>query len=499
MNRESRKKKLKYNTITSLILQLVTIICGFVLPRLFLQYYGSEVNGLISSISQFLGVIALMQMGVGAVVQSAWYKPLARKNEKEISNIFVSAQRFFRLIGKIFLIYLFLLCIIFPRIIDSNFSSFFSISLILIISVSLLAEYFFGITYQLLLTADQKSYIPNIIRIVSLIINTIVCSILIIKGSSIQIIKLTTSIIFLLRPFILERYVSKHYNIDKNATFVEEPIKQKWNGIAQHIASFILGNTDVMILTIFSSLSVVSVYSVYNLVVSGIRQFVLASTSGMQSLFGNMLANKEFELLEKEFSRFEWLIHTLVMLLFSCTALLIVPFISVYTKGITDTNYIQPVFGILISLSTGMYCLRLPYNIIVLAAGHYKQTQASAIIEASINLIVSIILVFNYGLIGVAIGTLAAMTYRTIYLAHYISNIIHYSFSSFIKHVFVDVLSMVTIFIIVNNQNLLVTNFGSWIILAIKVLSENLVIIGIINFVFYKDSCTLFLKKIFGK
>ena len=66
------------------------------------------------------------------------------------------------------------------------------------------------------------------------------------------------------------------------------------------------------------------------------------------------------------------------------------------------------------------YCLRLPYNAMVFAAGHYKQTQLSAIIEAVINIVVSVVLVSKWGLVGVAIGTFAAMTYRTLYLVLYL-------------------------------------------------------------------------------
>lgn len=78
-----RKKKLLYNTITSFANQFITIICGFILPRLLLTTYGSEVNGLVSSITQFLSVISFMQLGVGAVIQSTLYEPLAKKIVKK--------------------------------------------------------------------------------------------------------------------------------------------------------------------------------------------------------------------------------------------------------------------------------------------------------------------------------------------------------------------------------------------------------------------------------
>ena len=88
----TRSKKLALNTICSLANQLVIVICGFILPRMFLVSYGSAVNGLQASISQFLAFITLCELGVGAVVQSSLYKPLATKNELEISQIVCSAE-----------------------------------------------------------------------------------------------------------------------------------------------------------------------------------------------------------------------------------------------------------------------------------------------------------------------------------------------------------------------------------------------------------------------
>ena len=66
-----RKKRLVKNTIASLGYQISAIICGFILPRLIMTYYGSEVNGLVNSITQFLQVITFLELGVGAVVQSS--------------------------------------------------------------------------------------------------------------------------------------------------------------------------------------------------------------------------------------------------------------------------------------------------------------------------------------------------------------------------------------------------------------------------------------------
>ena len=85
------RKKLKLNTISSLIFEIVAIISGFILPRLIIGEYGSSINGLVNSITQFIGIIAFLEFGVGKVVQSALYKPLADKDNTQISRVIVSA------------------------------------------------------------------------------------------------------------------------------------------------------------------------------------------------------------------------------------------------------------------------------------------------------------------------------------------------------------------------------------------------------------------------
>lgn len=91
-----RSKKAFVNILTSLLLQVITILCGLLIPRLIIQNFGSDVNGLISSITQFLGYITLLESGVGPVVKAALYKPISQKNNDEIKGILKASQRFFK-------------------------------------------------------------------------------------------------------------------------------------------------------------------------------------------------------------------------------------------------------------------------------------------------------------------------------------------------------------------------------------------------------------------
>lgn len=483
------KNRLLKTTYASLTFQIVTIICGFIVPRLILQSYGSEVNGLVNSITQFLAVISFLELGVGAVMQSALYKPLALKDDLEISKIVASATKFFRRLAQILLGYIIVLVVIYPYISNTSFDLVYTAILIVAIGFSSFAQYYFGVVDGLLLIADQRGYIQYNIQTITLILNTIVCGILMRLGFSIQVVKIVTSAIYLLRPILLRWYVNKNYRINRSVSYDQEPIKQKWNGVAQHIASVVLDSTDTVVLTLLSTLSNISIYSVYSLVTVGIKRLFYAVDNGIRARIGELWTKKEIERLKRFFAQIEWGFHTCITYIYGCVGILIVPFVQVYTYGVEDVNYVQPWFAILLTVSYAINCLRLPYNGMILAAGHYKETQHSYLIAALLNVVVSVLAVKKMGLIGVAIGTLAAMIYQTCWIVNYTSNnLLKWPLKYFAKQIIVDLLNIFLLIVFTHTFKLEGYTYLSWFILAVKVVSISGVITIVLSCVFYKQN-----------
>lgn len=477
-----------YNSISPLIYQVTTIICGFILPRLILSHFGTEINGLVNSISQFLGVISFLELGVGAVVQSSLYKPLADNDNINVSKVIASADKFFRKLGYILAIYIIVMLFYYPYLVKQSFGFMFTATLILAISIRSFAQYFFGIVNRLLLVADQKAYIQYVAQTIAIIINTIACYTLITFDCSVQIVYGMTSLIFFLQPYAIHLYIKKYYALDRKIHYDVEPIKQKWNGVAQHVAAVILAGSDTLVLTIFSTLVNVSIYAIYFLPMSGARLVIMSMISGIEALIGNLWAKQDLRELRKVFAWTEWLIHTGTTLIFTLTAVLIVPFVQVYTHGVSDANYIQPLFGILLVAANSGHCLRLPYNIMILAAGHYKQTQHNYIIAAVMNIVISIIGVKQFGLIGVTLGTLAAMVYQTVWMAWYNSkNFIQWPMRKFFKQMVVNAVSAASIFIVTGYFILTGVSYLEWIVLAIKVTACGIFVALLVNYIFYKE------------
>lgn len=500
-----RSKKAIYNIVSSLVLQVVVLISGFIVPKLIISKFGSDVNGLLSSIAQFLAYISLLESGIGPVVRSSLYKPIAEKDNKTIKNILKASERFFRVIALIFVIYLVCLSVVYPFLVQKEFGYLYTFSLVLIISISTFFEYYFGITYQLYLQAEQKTYVTSIIQIITYILNIIFVIVLVKIGASIQIIKLFSGFAFILRPLIQNIYIKKKYNINLKDADESYKLDKKWDGLAQHIAAVVHGNTDITILTIFSKLSEVSVYSVYAMITKGVKSIISAFSGGIDASFGDMIAKNEKDTLNKSFSTYELFYFTIITICYSCTILLIVPFVGVYMKGVTDANYIRPLFGYLLVISEFIWAIRMPYSSITLAAGHFKETRKGAWVEAISNIVISIILVIKFGIVGVAIGTLVAMLIRTIeFIYHTNKYILNRNIFVNIKKVIVIILETILIVLIVRliPINITINSYLNWIIYAIIVFVIASIVTISINMIMYKNdigNLKQLLKNNFGK
>lgn len=485
-----RSKKAIKNIIISILLQLVTVICGFITPRLIIQSFGSSVNGLISSIIQFLGYITLLESGIGPVIKAALYKPIANQDDKQIANILKASEKFFKRIAYIFIIYILILCIIYPIIMKNQFEIAFTISLVVIIAISTFAEYYFGMTYKLFLQAKQETYIASEIQILTTILNTLMVVILIKFGANIQIVKIASTLIFIIRPLIQNLYVKRKYNINFNDSDENYKLKNKWDGLAQHIAAVVHSNTDIAILTIFSTMKEVSVYSVYILIVNGVKNLVLSLRTGLDASFGDMIAKEENKTLNKTFKMYELFYFTIITIIFTATLILIVPFIKMYTKGITDVDYIRPLFATLIVIAEFIDCIRIPYSTLIAAAGRFKETRIGAWIEAGSNIVISISLVASLGIVGVAIGTLIAMLIRTIEFIIYTSkHILKRKEIEVWKRIVCIIVQTLIIYVInyIFFKDFIVNTYVNWFAYAIIIVFISSIIVIGMNFIIYKS------------
>ena len=414
---KSRTQNAALNIVFSLLLQLVTLVKGLILPRIIIPAYGSDVNGLISSISQFLAYISLLEAGVGSIFRASLYKPLAMGDMDSVSGVINEQKRFYRKIGIIFVFYVAVLCAVYPMIAKTDAGKPYVVSLILILSVSTFTEYFFSLPYTSLLSADQLVRISYIVSIIYTLVNILVALFWVSLKADIRLIYLSMCIIGLLRPLFYTLYVKKHYKLNRKTKPNPVALAQRWNGMVHHFAYYIHTNTDSAILTVFMGTAMVSVYNVYGAVIFGVEKIITSVSSGASAGIGNLLAVNNKEQVEGPVNIFELVQGGLATVIYTITALLLVPFIRLYTVNMTDANYIQPAFGYTLILAEAIYCFRCIYSTVSTSANKFKETQLGAVLECAANLVTSLalVLIAKLGLLGVAIGTVIGMFVRYLF------------------------------------------------------------------------------------
>ena len=74
---------------SNLLLQFVVIISGFIMPKLLISTYGSDVYGLVASITQFLSLITLLESGIGPLIKANLYKLIAKKIKRKLPFYYI--------------------------------------------------------------------------------------------------------------------------------------------------------------------------------------------------------------------------------------------------------------------------------------------------------------------------------------------------------------------------------------------------------------------------
>lgn len=492
-----RRKKALVNIIFSLLLEVTNIVFGFIVPRIIIGSFGSDANGLVNSITSFIGYITVLQLGVGSVIKAALFKPLAMKDKDNLNVVVKASDVFFKKIGLATVIYIVILAVIFPFFIAKDFDTVYTASLVVIIGISTVFSYLFGITYQMLLEADQRSYIYSIIQILTIICNTIAVVILARAGATIHIVQAASAGFFVLRPLVLRAYARKKYDISLKIKYDKSVIAQRWDGFAHGLAYYIHSKTDIFVLTIFSTMEKVSIYGVYALVTKGLNAFATSIDKAVRSAFGNMVAKNESSYIKKVFKEYNVCFHMVCAAVFSTAAIVVSAFINIYVGDVKDANYNQPEFAVLIILAEFIYCLRMPYNSIIFAVGKFKETKNSAFYEAIINILISIVLVYNFGLIGVALGTLIAMVYRTVSFVIYLhKNILELDYIGEIKQYAVTMLTVVASWFLGRLIHMDVNNYFQWIIYSTCVMILVSIITIVMNLILNNNSTLTIVKSI---
>ena len=479
------------NMLMSIIARLISLITGLIVQRYLLLAFGSTLNGLTTSINQAMAYLVLLEAGLGTASVQALYDPLASNDWKRVSGILTATGKEYKKISAIFLAFLIGVSVVIPLAVSGEVEFATAGLLTIITGGSYIISYIMGGKYKTLLDADRKIYVLYILDSISVIASCVFRVIALNAGQGIVIVQLINLACIFIKNIGYVCYVKINYKkVDYKQVPDMKAIGKRWNVLIHSLAGIVVNNTDIIILTLFGSLKIVSVYGVYNMVFSQLSSVIQTTfMQAPQSSFGQ-LYQKNRKKFKQAFELYEFIVTLVLFIICSIALTLISPFVELYTSGVSDADYIDIALPILFASILLMNQIRIPSLITINVAGHFKETQGGAIIEAIINISVSLMLFFftNLGLYGLLIWTICSYLFRSVDVIIYTHrNLVKSSICHMVRNFIINLLTMIAIYSVFNlSVSIHTQSVIEWVIKAIGVSLITIFVYGAINYLFNK-------------
>lgn len=470
----NRRKASIQNTAIALLSEVLVTVVGFLLPRSIMINYGSETNGLITSLQQFIQYFTLLEAGLSGAAIFALYKPLSDGDTATIERILYSAKRMYNSLGKAFLIIVAFSSVFYPFFIAETGYSHVTVAILFgLIGLNGATQLLFIGKYKVILNASQNSRYVAVINSLS----TCLYSVNIIVGSYFRLhiiatvgLGVSAYIIRALAYYMVVRRLFPSYDFHKCEEYRFSNQKEVF---IQQILSLLILNSSTLILTFArTNMGEISVFTTYNMVLTAVFLVTNAVNTGVSASFGDLIARHDEQRLKRVYKEYEVMFQAFWTIIFSCVLVLYQPFMMVYTEGIEDARYIRPALCFMFSLLGALWVIRNQQSVIIVAAGKFKEIQRGSIIEAVLTVVLSLIGLAFWGLEGLIAGRCIAAGYRVVDFVCYNSHSVVKTRVGFTLHQIVASAVMVILVYMISRKiqdAFVVDTYIRWMIFAVIV------------------------------
>ena len=392
--------------------QLLILAMGIVVRRFVLVAYGSEVNGITATVAQILTYIALMEAGVGNATRNCLYKNIAADDKAGICTTVSATKKYFRNMVPLYVFCVLTFMLVFPMVMETDVPARTVRLVILLQGSGFVVDYLFANAYIHLLWADGKSYITAALATMERTIAGVMQIILIEMGYDVVGVQFSYFLAFSIKAVIINIYIRKKYPwLKRDPKAGTKDLPQRGAFMVHEVSQVIFNSTDVVLISVFCSVKEASVYTIYNMVFVALCSISEALFRGIDFNLGTQY-HRDIEQYKKLHDSYETLFMCFVFAMISAAYIVILPFVRLYTDGVTDVEYARPILPILFALIQLLTAGKLVATKLITVAGKATATIPNTIAETIINLVASVIFVNIFGIEGVLLGTIVALLYR---------------------------------------------------------------------------------------
>lgn len=404
---QSAAKNIAFGQIGNLITQIL----GFILRTVFIAHLGDTLNGINALYTSILSILSMAELGIGTALNYSLYKPVANKDYEKIKSYMLLYKQAYRIIGLVIAIIGLAISPLLPYLVKQpDGVSVRDLTLYYFIFLfNTVSSYFVAYKYSLV-NAEQKNYIQtNVITITKMITVSLQILVILTTGNF-YFYLLTAAAVELLQKIFVSRYLDKRYPYlrDKNVTRLSKEetgeIVSKTKALVLHkVGDVARLQTDSMIISGFINVTLSGFVDNYNMVMNSVANVVNIMFNSVLSSFGNLIATESKEKQYRIFKVYRFAacwIYGFAAIGFS---MLLTPLISLWMGEERTLAY-----AVVICILIDFYFKgdRIVLSNFKTAAGIFEQDKYLALIQGAVNLVISIVLVQEIGLVGVYIGTI---------------------------------------------------------------------------------------------
>lgn len=413
----SRKKRSIQNVVVALLSEVMVTVSGMLLPSAIILNYGSAINGLVCSLQQIIQHLTLLEGGLAGAAVFALYKPLADNDSVQVSRILTSARKQYSRIGKVFIVLILALSVIYPRLIaDVGYPRWVVSALFCLIGINGATQFLYIGKFKVLLNASQNNRYVVLLNALS----TCLFSVIIVLASysrmhvvAAVLFGCTAYVVRALGFHLVVRKLYPQYTFEN--TDADYKLENQREVFIQQLLSMTIMNASTLILSFSKTdMAEISVFTVYNMVLTAVLMLTNAVHNGVSASFGDLISRNDIKKLQDAYVQYEILYQVFWTLVFSCTSVLYLPFISLYTGRFTDAVYIRPDLCVLFSILGAVWSVRIQQSVLIVAAGKFKEIQRNSIVETVLAVFLAIVGMVLGGLEGMLLGRCLGAIYRMI-------------------------------------------------------------------------------------
>lgn len=398
------------NAVFSLCSTFANGLLGVVVTKLIISFYGSDFNGLNSTANQIVSVLLIVEGGFTLASNYALFRPVRENDFETVNGILVATRIQFRKVGVVFALCGLVVSIVYAYVVNSELSRELIITIMFMTVFPRAFNLFYTAPYNVLLQAQQKEYVYTGYSLATIVLGHLTNIVIIVYGGPMWSVRFVTMVFSLLNSMLVVTYVKKHNKyIDFTVASRREMITGTQDVMFQKITSVVYNSFPIVYLSISPSGGTIlaSVYAVYNnvfLMIKGIAHSIVdAPRLSLGQLLNERKRNESWGI----FRQYEYLAFIISFVFMLTTYAIILPFVELYTNGVTDANYYDQVIAILLSITVAIEIIHIPSGHLINMAGKFsvgKNIQS----VACVFLIVSICVTDRYnGLHGMLIAMMA--------------------------------------------------------------------------------------------